>query len=421
MNTIKSSSAAAANFWSKLKNKPFFSLAPMAEVSDTSLRYLIGKIAKPDVTYNEFVSADGISVGNRERLVQTLCYSELERPLVAQFFGCKPENFKISATVARELGYDGIDINMGCPSRKVVSPKQASGAALINSPELAKEIISATKEGAEHLPVSVKTRIGFDEIEIEKWIPHILEMKPTCLTLHLRTKKELSLVPAHWEHDILDRVLEMRDHISPDTLIVGNGDVESYQDGLVKQREFRVDGVMVGRAVYGNPWFFDPMFVPEYIPGPIDPTPLQILLIDQKISASNGGPSVAFKEISVEDRFRVFVQHAIINEQIYTYHYKPMIKMNLHFQGYFSPIANLQNTSLLKKQIAACDTSEQTCKILNDYLITRNRLPLNYQEIKSSTLYTPSPLFSSPPHPLNQTNDLSSSSSSSSSSISVYL
>ncbi|KAF2073747.1 hypothetical protein CYY_004949 [Polysphondylium violaceum] len=382
-----------SSFWNKLKKKPFFSLAPMAEVSDTSLRYMIASIAKPDVTYNEFVSADGISVGNRDKLVQTLCYSEPERPLVAQFFGCKPDNFRVSAAVARELGYDGVDINMGCPSRKVVSPKQASGAALINSPDLAKEIIAATQEGAGHLPVSVKTRIGFDEIEIDRWLPNILEMKPACLTLHLRTKKELSLVPAHWEHEVLDRVLEMRDQISPDTLIVGNGDVESIQDGLLKHQEFGVDGIMVGRAVYGNPWFFDPMFVPEYIPGPLDPTPMQLLLLDQKECAANGGPPVSFKEISVEERFRVFLQHAIINEQIYTYHYKPMIKMNIHFSAYFSPLANLQHTASLKKALAACTTSDEVAIVVNNFLISRNRQPLDYDQIKRDTLYQASPLF----------------------------
>ncbi|KAN0027043.1 hypothetical protein ACTFIU_009723 [Dictyostelium citrinum] len=375
-------------FWNKL-SKPIFSLAPMADVTDVSFRFLLANcMGKPNVIFNEFVSADGLA-RNRDALINRLGYSTQERPIVAQFFGSKPEYFYESAKIANELGYDGVDINMGCPSRKVLSPKQASGAALITNPSLAKQIVQITKEGLNfEKPVSVKTRIGFDKIEIDEWIPLILESEPACLTLHLRTKKELSLVPAHWEHEILDRVVELRNKISPNTLLVGNGDVETYEQGIALINQFKIDGVMIGRAVYGNPWLFNKNLVIQYQPGfNINPTEKQMKLMDQQLKISNGliiDQNELLIEITLKEVLTTMVKHVIISE-ILTPN-KPIKTLFSHFNCYLKSCANLGDTTNLKKVLFDCETSEQVLNQLNNYLINKNKSDqlLNYNEIKLS-------------------------------------
>ncbi len=241
-------------FWQKLP-KPFFVLAPMANVTDAAFRRVIATTAKPDLMVTEFVSADGLCSAGREKLLVDFWYTEAERPIVAQIFGSRPENFYAAAQLIRELKFDGIDINMGCPDRAV--ERQGAGAALIKNPSRAKELIAAAQEGGGGLPVSVKTRIGFNSIEVETWIPTLLETGIAALTIHGRTRKELSKVPAHW--DVIGRVAQMaramREADRP--LIIGNGDVASLDEAQEKVRIWGVDGVMIGRGIFGNPWFFD--------------------------------------------------------------------------------------------------------------------------------------------------------------------
>lgn len=239
------------NFWNELK-KPIFVLAPMADVTDAAFRRIIAKYGKPDVMFTEFVSCDGLMSPGRERLLRDLEYTEGERPMVAQIFGSKPENFYKTAELVKSLGFDGIDINMGCPEKNI--QKQGSCAALIKVPALAKEIILATKEGAGDLPVSVKTRIGYNKNEIETWLPALLETNPAAITLHGRTKKEMSDVPARW--DVIARAVEIRNEIKSETLILGNGDVKNLTEAKMKVKETGVDGVMIGRGIFGNPWLF---------------------------------------------------------------------------------------------------------------------------------------------------------------------
>ncbi len=173
-------------------------MAPLANVTDAAFRQIIAKYGKPHVLYTEFVSADGLFLGGREALLRDLAYHPSERPIIAQFFTSRPQHMKQAAALARELGFDGIDINMGCPDKSV--EKQGAGAALIKNPELAREIIRAAKEGAGGLPVSVKTRIGYNKNELETWLPEILKEEPAAVVIHARTRKEMSLVPARWEH-----------------------------------------------------------------------------------------------------------------------------------------------------------------------------------------------------------------------------
>jgi tRNA-dihydrouridine synthase len=189
-------------------------------------------------------------------LLRDLVYSEEERPVVAQIFGSKPENIEKAVEIIRELGFDGVDINMGCPDKNV--EKQGAGSAMMKNPKLAKEIILAAKRGAkmgepDGIPVSVKTRVGYNKVEIDTWIPNILEMKPAALTIHARTRKEMSLVPARWEH--VKEVAEMAN--GSGVKILGNGDVWDRDDGIEKVEFSGADGVMVGRGVFGNPWFFN--------------------------------------------------------------------------------------------------------------------------------------------------------------------
>jgi nifR3 family TIM-barrel protein len=237
-------------FWSKLK-RPIMAQAPMLDVSDAAYRLMIAKHGKPDVMFTEFTSCDGLCSRGREALLKQLQYDESERPIVAQIFGAKPEKFLETARLLRDLGFDGIDINMGCPVKTIV--RAGSCAALIKKPALAKEIIAACKEGAGGLPVSVKTRIGYDKIILEEWLGHLIEASPSVITLHLRTAKEMSACAAHWE--VADRAVEMIR--TTDILILGNGDVADLPHARSLAEEYKLDGLMLGRAMFGNPWLFD--------------------------------------------------------------------------------------------------------------------------------------------------------------------
>lgn len=248
-------------FWAKLK-KPFFVLAPMADVTDAAFRRLIEKYGKPHVFWTEFVSADGLCSEGKKVLVRDLEFTKKEKPIVAQLFSSKPEKMREAAALCQKLGFDGIDINMGCPDRSI--EKQGCGAAMIKNPKLAREIIRAAKEGAPKLPISVKTRIGYNKNEISTWIPELLSEGIAALTIHCRTRKEMSLVPARWEH--VREVIELRNKISPETLIIGNGDLIDMDDARAKAKEFGADGVMLGRAIFGNPWLFSSLHGKQIVP-----------------------------------------------------------------------------------------------------------------------------------------------------------
>lgn len=254
-------------FWKDLKTKvdnekrPIYVLAPMADVTDVAFRKMINTYGKPDVTWTEFVSADGLIRATPEgkmKLMRDLLFdANIERPIVAQLFSSHPEYMKQAATLVQELGFDGIDINMGCPDKGI--EKQGCGAAMIKNPEVALQVIKAAKEGAPNLPVTVKTRIGYNKNELETWLPKLLEAEPAVITIHARTRKEMSKVPARWEH--VQRAVEIRDeyfaHKEGDkTLIFGNGDAISIQDAYIKAQDSGADGVMLGRAIFGNPWLF---------------------------------------------------------------------------------------------------------------------------------------------------------------------
>lgn len=190
-----------------------------------------------------------------------LARTERDHPIVAQFFGTWPEHLHAAAKLARELGFDGVDINMGCPADPIV--RQGAGISLARTPELAKDLIRATRDGAGGLPVAVKTRLGLHKTEeLEDWIPALLEAKPDVLIIHGRTMREMSKVPAHW--DLIGRVAELAH--AAGALCIGNGDVTSRTQGEELAARWGVDGVMVGRGIFQNPWLFGPDATREHAP-----------------------------------------------------------------------------------------------------------------------------------------------------------
>ena len=271
------------SFWQTLQ-KPIIALAPMDGVSDAPFRQVQAQIGRPDIVFTEFTNVEGLWRGDL-RLLDAFLYDDAERPAVAQIFGSTPQDFYRSAIMVCELGFDGVDINMGCPSKCVTG--KGGGAALIREPLLAQEIVRATKQGVEdwangqtlegiglapqrvarirqmnearrspivrrRLPVSVKTRLGYDSVIIEDWVKVLLEVEPVAISLHGRTLRQMYTGSANW--DAIARAAEIVRQTP--TLILGNGDIHSVEDVLRRLRQTGVHGVLIGRASMGNPWLF---------------------------------------------------------------------------------------------------------------------------------------------------------------------
>lgn len=324
-------------FWDKL-NKPIFVLAPMADVTDAAFRRIIAKYGKPDVMWTEFVSADGLALAlenGRKKLLKHLEYSETERPIVAQFFTSSPENMRKASLLAMELGFDGVDINMGCPDRSI--EKQGAGASLMKNISLARELVRAAKEGAPNLPISVKTRTGYSRPDLEKWLPEILKEDPALVTVHARTRKEMSKVPAQWE--FVKLAVEIRDEFAlrqaqgenERTLIFGNGDVKNLEEARVKVLETGCDGVMLGRAIFGNPFLFSN-------------------------SAEHWN--------NPEDRLRVLVEHVKLFEELLG-EYKSFAIMKKHFKAY---VKDFEGANELRAKLMETNNANEVEKIVSDIL-----------------------------------------------------
>lgn len=245
-------------------SKPFFVLAPMDDVTDSVFRQIVADCAPPDLFFTEFVNADGLQSAGRQKLLKKLRFSIDEQPLIAQIWGKEPENFYVAArqiadgTFAKELGlpkgvnFAGVDLNMGCPQKNEI--KNGTCAALINNRPLASEIINATKQGLDgRLPISIKTRLGYKDLDMS-WFEFLLSHSIDMLTIHGRTKSQMSAVPADWES--IGQIRELRDRVSQNTLIVGNGDVKNREHGLMLAEQYKLDGIMIGRGVFHDPFAF---------------------------------------------------------------------------------------------------------------------------------------------------------------------
>jgi len=309
------------NFWHHLP-KPIVGLSPMDGVTDASYRWIAARHGPPDITVTEFTNVDAV-IHAPHTLIRDFTYSEIERPIIAQIYGNKPELFYRAAHVVCELGFDGLDINMGCPAKNVAA--SGSGAALIRTPQLAREIIRQTQKGIDDwvagqtleelglrlklcetvivsnrqrtgwqeppvrrpIPLSVKTRIGYDQVVIEEWINHLLEERPVAISIHGRTLKQGYKGDADWT--AIARAVEIA-RPTP-TLILGNGDLRDMGDVYRRVRQTGVDGVLLGRSAEGNPWIFQ---------------------AKEKLRQAlrNSVPPLPVESVSLAERFRVIVEHS---------------------------------------------------------------------------------------------------------------
>lgn len=240
------------NFWQQLP-KPFFVLAPMEDVTDCVFRHVVAHAGAPDVYFTEFTNSESYCHPNGIESVRgRLMFTEDEQPIVAHIWGDNPDNFRKMSIDLAEMGFKGIDLNMGCPVPNVA--QRGKGSGLILRPDVAAELIEAAKAGG--IPVSVKTRLGFKEVdEWRDWLTHILKQDIANLSIHLRTRKEMSAVDAHWE--LIPEIKALRDEIAPNTLLTINGDILDRQMGLELVEKYGVDGVMIGRGIFKNPFAFE--------------------------------------------------------------------------------------------------------------------------------------------------------------------
>lgn len=288
------------NFWQDLKQqlgRALVGLAPMDGITDQPFRHIVKKYGQPDVIYTEFVNVEGLC-HNAQALLRPLLYDNSQRPIAAQIYGKTPNSFRQAAILVCQLGFDGIDLNMGCPSKSVAGG--GAGAALIKNPKLAQAIIRATQQGVQDwvdgksctdcadfsdsfcklvekrrqalkldptaqfqnrrvenrqvLPISVKTRLGFDQPSIQDWLPFLLDEQPAAVAIHGRTLKQGYSGQANWEQ--IGQAAQLAKEQSPETLILGNGDVQDFAQAQEKAQIYELDGVLIGRAVQGNPFVF---------------------------------------------------------------------------------------------------------------------------------------------------------------------
>lgn len=356
------------NFWLNLK-KPIIALSPMDGVTDHPYRFIQKKYGKSPVIYTEFTSVEGICHGAL-RLLKDFKYDETQRPIVAQIYGTTPDFFRQTAILLCELGFDGIDINMGCPAKNVAH--SGAGAALIKTPLLAQQIIRATYLGIEdyingkntadcknitaeiateiqkfhhalpepyknkrRIPVSVKTRVGYDSAVIESWIPTLLEESPSAIAIHGRTLAQHYSGLANWDN--IARAAEIIHQTT--TLVIGNGDAQDFENAIELSQKYNVDGVLLGRATFGNPFAL-------------------------RRNTSVTDPSL----------FEIALEHAILFENTYSpdndkFNFLPMRK---HLGWY---VKNVPNASEIRKEIFAANNSSEVENIfINHRLINQSQI-----------------------------------------------
>jgi tRNA-dihydrouridine synthase len=323
------------NFWQELRTRgtPITVLAPMEEVTDMVFRMLVAELGRPDVFFTEFTSVEGINSVGQAKVIHRLKYNESERPIVAQMWGTTPEHYRKAAELAVEMGFDGLDINMGCPVPKVI--KRGACSALINNHQLAKEIVEATREGlAGRIPLSIKTRIGFREIATEEWIGFVLrELKPDALTVHLRTVRELSVPEPHWEE--MGKIVALRDQYAPSAVVIGNGNIDSVAEIAEQCNTTGMDGGMIGRGIFRNPWVF-----------------------------AGRDPDT----ITIQEKLETLVRHTKRYVEVWGED-KNFAALKRFFKIYAH---GFDGASGLRLQLMECKNVEQVIQIVQDYLATSN-------------------------------------------------
>ncbi len=360
------------SFW-QLLEKPIIGLSPMDGVTDHPFRHITKRYGAPSVIYTEFTSVEGVCHG-ATRLLEDFLYDETQRPIIGQIYGTTPDSFRQTAIALCQLGFDGIDINMGCPAKNVAH--SGAGAALIRTPKLAQQIIAAVQKGIKEwqegstvldcpnlseqirtevllrkeklpltfqesraVPVSVKTRIGYDSIAVKEWIPNLLEMGLAAIAIHGRTLKQQYSGSANWEAigqavQILNQLSASNSTVypSPSTLILGNGDVISRKDALEKIEKYQLDGVLLGRATMGNPFVFT-----------------------EELSSSD----------DVLKRFKVAYEHALLFENTYSHHeHYNFLPMRKHLGWY---VRDVSNASLIRQEIYQTHTAQEFKEVMEKY------------------------------------------------------
>lgn len=315
------------SFWLDLP-RPFTILAPMEGVTDVVFRSIINEIGRPNIFFTEFTNVEGLTSDlGFERVSESLKFDENQKPIVAQIWGKNPQAFEKSAEICRQMGFSGIDINMGCPDRVIVN--RGSCAALIKNPDLAKEIIEATRSGAGDLPVSVKTRVGFSEINLD-WIKFLLGLNLPALTIHLRTVAELSKVSARWE--LMPEIIKLRDEIAPETLIIGNGDLLSMDEIKSKHKQYGCDGFMVGRGIFQNPWLFN--------------------------------ENINIEEVTIQERIDLFLKHIKLFDKTWGQRKNPAF-LKKFCKTYLN---NFDDAAIFREKIMECVTTTEMREVLNNFI-----------------------------------------------------
>ncbi len=366
------------NFWKQL-SQPIIALSPMDGVTDAPFRLMTSRYGPPDVHFTEFTNVEGLT-RNAMMMLDDFLYSEGERPIVAQIYGSEPESFYKIAIVACELGFDGIDINMGCPAKKVAA--RGCGAGLIRTPDLAKEIMRQVKRGIEDwsngrsitelgfkqkmicriremnqlrsgkeenperkiIPMSVKTRIGYEQVTIKDWVQHLLEAEPAVISIHGRTLKQMYTGSADWEA-IADAAEIIK---KTSTLVLGNGDLNTPEEVVKKIRLSGVHGVLIGRGCMGNPWIFNyKNLLKEILKSP----PLQ-----------SEASSIEQETISAEERFKVLLEHARAFEEIKGEH--RFSAMRKHFGWYCK---GMPKAAELRNRMCQTKSSHEVELLIEDY------------------------------------------------------
>lgn len=302
-------------YWDiKEKGGQITALAPMEGVTDSVFRQVLCDIGKPDIFFTEFLSVEGFCSKGREKVSHRFLFSKKEKPIVVQLWGNEPEYYVETIKYVRKLKPDGIDINMGCSVKDVLSGGRGSG--LILQKDLVKEIITAVKKEARGIPVSVKTRLGYDTVDIGGWIRFLLEQGLDSITIHTRLSKEGYGSCTRWEE--MSECVKLRDEISPNTVIIGNGDIKSVNQGKEYVERYGIDGFMIGRGILNNPWVFSKR-----------------------------------SDISKKERIEILLKHFELFEKVWKGS-KPFNSQKKYIKAY---ISNFEGANELRKKLMSCNST----------------------------------------------------------------